>query len=294
MKPGRETAASWVRSRIKRKIVNWPKITVVTPSYNQAPFLEQTILSVLNQNYPNLEYIVLDGGSSDGSVEIIKKYEKKLHYWESKRDKGQSDAISRGFELSSGAILAWLNSDDYYEPGVLHFVAEAFNAEPQVGLVCGDRKVVDRASRPLRTQKMPRFYKWHLHHFRGINQDSAFWRREHYFSAGGIDRELHYVMDLDLWFRLSAITEIRHFPYLFSNYREHSESKSVHFRSGEEQVQEVKASFLYEMKRVRGRYPRSCGMACKWIEKGLLLLQKAGTKVRRGRTLPQPERDQER
>ena len=117
---------------------NFPKISIVTPSYNQAEFLERTILSVLNQDYPNLEYIIIDGGSTDGSVEIIKKYEKYLAYWVSEKDKGQSDAINKGFQKSTGDILAWLNSDDTYLSGTLFKVVKAFQENPNADLIFGN------------------------------------------------------------------------------------------------------------------------------------------------------------
>src|SRR5437867_7923227 len=128
---------------ILNKDSSWPRITIVTPSYNQGLYLEQTILSVLNQNYPNLEYIIMDGGSSDNSVEIIRKYEKYLVHWESKSDEGQAAAIADGFRLAAGEILAYLNSDDLYLPGALRKVGEFFNQHKQVQFMYGDCLIVD-------------------------------------------------------------------------------------------------------------------------------------------------------
>ncbi len=116
------------------------KISLITPSYNQAIYLEQTIQSVISQHYPNLEHIVIDGGSTDGSVEIIKKYEKHLTYWVSEPDKGQSNAINKGLQKATGSIINWLNSDDYLETGALHFVADAFR-DPSVNVVCGKSRL---------------------------------------------------------------------------------------------------------------------------------------------------------
>jgi glycosyltransferase involved in cell wall biosynthesis len=111
-----------------------PKISIVTPSFNQGRFIEKTILSVIEQDYPNLEYIIIDGGSTDESVEIIKKYEKHLAYWVSEPDRGQSHAINKGFERATGEIFGWLNSDDWYHPGALKALAEAFAANPEAGV----------------------------------------------------------------------------------------------------------------------------------------------------------------
>src|SRR5688572_2633651 len=114
----------------------YPKISIITPSYNQGEYIEKTILSVLEQNYPNLEYIIIDGGSTDNSTEIIRKYADRITYWISEPDKGQSDAINKGLKLATGDIVNWLNSDDYYEPGALFKVAEAFN-NPEVNVFAG-------------------------------------------------------------------------------------------------------------------------------------------------------------
>ena len=117
--------------------MNYPRISIVTPSFNQGKYIEQTIQSVLSQNYPNLEYIIIDGGSTDGTVEIIKKYEQQLTYWISEPDKGQTDAINKGFAKCTGEIFNWINSDDYYSPNSLHIVAEVFSENPTAKVVCG-------------------------------------------------------------------------------------------------------------------------------------------------------------
>src|SRR5512134_129792 len=120
-----------------------PKISIVTPSFNQGKYLERTIRSVIEQDYPNLEYIIIDGGSTDESVEIIRKYEKHLAYWVSEPDRGQSHAINKGFDRATGEIFGWLNSDDWYVPGALKAVAEAFAANPEAGAVVGAGEMVD-------------------------------------------------------------------------------------------------------------------------------------------------------
>ena len=125
------------------------KISIVTPSYNQSPYLEKTIQSVLNQNYPNLEYIIMDGGSTDGSVDIIKKYSKFITYWESNPDKGQADAIYRGFERASGDIIAWINSDDFYLDGALKAVGNYFSKYPSIEWLAGNGIIVDEDSHEL-------------------------------------------------------------------------------------------------------------------------------------------------
>src|SRR5262245_32047801 len=121
----------------------WPKISIITPSYNQAHFLETCITSVLSQEYSDLEYIIIDGGSTDGSVEIIKKYENQITFWVSEPDEGQSHAINKGFQRATGAIVAWLNSDDFYLPGALTAVAEAHRSAPHASFYFGDGWRVD-------------------------------------------------------------------------------------------------------------------------------------------------------
>src|SRR4030067_2556851 len=130
-----------------------PLVSIVTPSYNQAEFLEKTILSVINQDYPRLEYFVMDGGSTDGSLEIIKRFEHRITNWISEPDRGQSDAINKGWSMASGDIFAWLNSDDMYAPGAVQAAVQAFRENPEAGMVYGDAILVDRDGNELTIKK---------------------------------------------------------------------------------------------------------------------------------------------
>ena len=151
---------------ILNKNLKFPKITIVTPSFNQSKFLERTIISVLNQNYPNMEYIIIDGGSTDGSVDIIKKYEKYLTFWCSEKDKGQSDAINKGFEHGTGEIYAYLNSDDLFLPGTLQYIAEAFKSNKNYDLIYGSIYIIDKndqiTSKSIADRKSTRLNSSHI------------------------------------------------------------------------------------------------------------------------------------
>jgi glycosyltransferase involved in cell wall biosynthesis len=205
----------------------YPKITVVTPSYNQAPFLEATLQSVLNQEYPNLEYIVIDGGSTDGSVEIINRYAAHLAYWVSEPDRGQTDALNKGFAKATGDILCWLCSDDLLEPWTLKEVAQFFRENPQVRVVYGDTTWVDMEDQPLRNRKeLPfnRFIFLYEHNF--IPQPSTFWRRDLYEEVGGLNPEFDVAMDADLWIRFAEVTSIHHIRRHWSRMRLYPEQKT--------------------------------------------------------------------
>ena len=181
----------------------WPRISVITPSFNQAPFLERTLRSVLDQNYPNLEFIVIDGGSSDGSVEILKKYESQLAYWVSERDQGQSHALNKGFARATGEIVGWLNSDDLYSPDTLAYVGKWFAEHPQHDLFYGGLYLIDGDDRIQNAvwagTDDPRYtFRVSL----DVHQQSLFWRRELMERAGMIDESLRFSMDLDFIIRL--------------------------------------------------------------------------------------------
>lgn len=183
---------------------NFPKITVITPSYNQAEFLERTIKSVIDENYPNLEYIIIDGGSNDGSVEVIKKYEQYLTYWVSEKDNGQSHAINRGLKMATGEWVAWQNSDDIYYPGVFNVVAKAAKANPKVGLIIGDMHLIDENDKRIRDMHyVTPSYEALVAEGMVLSNQAAFWKRDVHNAIGWMDESLHLGFDFEWFLRLT-------------------------------------------------------------------------------------------
>ena len=217
---------------ILRKDTSWPKISIVTPSYNQGRFLERTILSVLNQNYPNLEYIILDGGSTDESVEIIKRYEKYLAYWVSEKDAGQADAIKKGFRQSTGQILAWLNSDDVYLPGTLYRITGVFKNNPDVGVVYGNEYLTDEKDKIIGERRLTPYIPYSsklgfLYGGFGIYQPASFWTRDLYYAVGEIDVSFQHCMDNDLFTKFAfAGARFRFVREFLAGFRIHPMSKT--------------------------------------------------------------------
>lgn len=209
---------------------HWPRITVVTPSYQQAAFLEKTLRSVLEQQYPNLEHFVVDGGSTDGSVDIIRRYAAGLAWWASEKDHGQSHAINKGFERSTGDILCWLNSDDYLAPGALQRVAEALGDAKAPQAIAGDCiRVFDDGRPPLRHQgrnmalaDLLKFWTPYPMH-----QPSVFWTRAVYERVGALREDLHLIMDFDYWLRIAAVCPFEHVPHVLSYSHYHSAAKTA-------------------------------------------------------------------
>ena len=210
-----------------------PVVGIVTPSFNQGRFLEETLVSVQSQDYPCIEHIVVDGGSSDGSLDIIRRHERRLARWISEPDGGQTDAIAKGFRISTGDILAWLNSDDTLMPGAVGVAVRELTRDPALGLVYGDRLEIDARGNVVGTVRLPSHRRAMFRRNFTIPQETAFFRRTHYEAVGGVDVGLHFAMDFDLWVRLSAVAPMRHLPVFLGCYRRHDASKSVEMDEGE-------------------------------------------------------------
>ena len=209
--------------------MNFPKISVVIPSYNQGHFLEETILSIVNQKYPNLEIIIVDGGSGDNSLDIIKKYEYHLTWWVSEKDKGQSDAINKGFARTTGDIVTWLCSDDLYTAGALKRVAEIFSQLPDdVGLIYGGAKLFGDNVKPSEAYGYENAQLERYISGQAFPQPSGFFKRKYLLEAGAWVREdLHLGMDYDLFARLGCVCTFHSVKEIFSLYRLHDASKTV-------------------------------------------------------------------
>jgi ADP-heptose:LPS heptosyltransferase len=216
----------------------WPKISIITPTFNQGRFIEQTILSILNQNYPNLEYIIMDGGSQDETISVIDRYRDRINIIVSERDRGQSHAINKGFALATGELITWLNSDDMFEPGALIAMAMAFHtsgADVVVGIcnVHSDGRILNRhltgcASGPLPLGKLLNVERWIRGQF--FYQPEAMFTRKLWERAGGkVDESLHYTMDCDLWFRFARVNANMHvIARPICRFRVHPDQKTSH------------------------------------------------------------------
>jgi glycosyltransferase involved in cell wall biosynthesis len=203
-------------------------VSIITPSYNQARFIETTIRSVLEQDYPQIEYIIVDGGSTDGSVEIIEKYADRLAWWVSEKDQGQTDAINKGFARARGDVLAWINSDDTYNPGAVREAVAYLQAHPTAGMVYGDASYIDENGRligrfPAAQTDYRRLREGYVH----IPQQSSFFRADLWRKVGPLDPSFFFAMDYDLWVRLASQAPLHYIPRLWSNFRLHSGAKTI-------------------------------------------------------------------
>ena len=228
--------------------IEQPLVSIITPSFNQAQFLERTIQSVLMQKYPRIEYIIVDGGSTDGSVDIIKNYQSRIAWWVSEQDKGQTDAINKGFNRATGDILAWINSDDtYYNPDAVTEAVDYLMKNPETALVYADCNFVDEEDRLIGKFKSAqtdyrRLREGYVH----IPQQTMFFRAKYWKELGPLDPSFYFAMDYDLWTRIAAKAPLKYLTgHVWANFRIHTSSKTnvgdergwqemlrVHYRDG--------------------------------------------------------------
>jgi glycosyltransferase involved in cell wall biosynthesis len=206
----------------------FPKISIITPSLNQGKFLERTILSVLNQNYPNLEYIIVDGGSTDGSLEIIKKYEQQLAWWTSEKDSGQTAAINLGLRRATGTWVAWQNSDDIYFENTFNDLLLEIKKNPEIDIITADIFLIDDQDNKLRDIRYVKStYKSILVEGMVLTNQSAFWRRDLHYKIGYLNEQLQYAFDLEWFLKLTkSTTKVKHVHKFWGAFRIHQGSKT--------------------------------------------------------------------
>jgi glycosyltransferase involved in cell wall biosynthesis len=222
-----------------------PRISIVTPSFNQGKFIEKTIRSVVDQAYPNLEYIIIDGGSKDETVDVIRRYEKHLAYWVSENDRGAADAIAKGFASATGDIFAYLNSDDVYLPGALQSIADVMR-DPSIDVAFGNMYWMDTDGKTIGERRQTRFTRLgYLFGGSDLMQPATFWRKDLYFKCGGIDASYQFTFDTDLFFRFAlAGARFERVDQFLASFRIHEQSKS----SNDEAV------CVAELQRLRQKY----------------------------------------
>ncbi|MHC1771543.1 MAG: glycosyltransferase family 2 protein [Flexilinea sp.] len=203
-----------------------PTLSIVTPSYNQSAYLEKTINSVLSQKYPALEYFVMDGGSTDGSEKIIRKYEDSLSGWVSEKDHGQAEAINKGFARCTGEIFGWINSDDFYLKGAFFSAVDFFDSHPDVDLVYGDVLSLDGNDKMINVMRFADYDLRDLMSFRIIGQPAVFFRRSAWETAGGLDLSYHYLLDHYLWLRIASRGKIAYSANPWAAARFYPEAKN--------------------------------------------------------------------
>lgn len=244
----------------------FPRISIILPSYNQGAFLERTILSVLNQNYPNLELIIIDGGSVDGSMDIIKRYRQFISYWVSETDEGQTNALNKGFRIATGDIIGWQNSDDIYFPEALRLVGEIFKQDSSVLLLSGTIAVIDEDDCIRKIKKFVRvnFHRLLYEGYGIISSQGVFWRRGVHEAVGYFDPSLDMAMDFDFWLRVLSRGKAAFVPQVLGAFRRHSIQKSsMHRDRTHLEANKIRAKFGVD----------GASVGYKMVSSGLLVLR---------------------
>ena len=209
-------------------LTDQPKVSIITPSFNQGQFLEETIRSVLEQDYPNIEYVIVDGGSKDNSIAIINKYQHHLACWVFEKDKGHADALNKGFSRATGEILAWLNSDDIYLPRAVSEAVAVLKNNPEVGMVYGDADLIDDSGASVgQFASKQTSYRQMLRGSVHIPQATTFFRADLWRQVGSLDLSLFYSFDYDLWVRLAKVSQILYVPKRWAKFRIHEAGKTI-------------------------------------------------------------------
>lgn len=267
---------------INQEIPSWPKISIVTPSFNQEKYIEETILSVLNQNYPNLEYIIIDGGSSDNSVEIIKKYEDKLSYWISEEDSGMYDALNKGFDRSTGEIMLYINSDDILQKGSLNTISHIFTRFENVDWITGYTCCINEKSEFISAELSK---NWDItdyinNNYHWIQQESTVWRRSLWEKAGGkFNTNCRYAGDLELWSRFFLYSNLVTCDAFIGAFRfRQNQLSALHM---EEYISESKAALKF-MKKTCSTTLKRQAVQIKVLKKTIGGLKRTGVLDHRG------------
>jgi len=256
-----------------------PLVTIVTPSFNQGEFLEETIRSVLKQTYQKIEYFIMDGASTDNSLQIIQKYQNDLACWISEKDRGQTDAINKGFSMAHGEILTWINSDDTLESVAVEEAVRFLLDNPKIGMVYGDANYINEEGKvigrfPAAQTNLKKLRMGYVH----IPQQASFFRKTLWDRVGPMDPDFYFAMDYDLWVRIAGHSEIRYRPGVWANFRLHADAKTisaddrcwpemlrVHFRNGGSKFAPI--VFKYYLRKLVAPYIR-------WKRRRLFTLNK--------------------
>jgi glycosyltransferase involved in cell wall biosynthesis len=205
----------------------YPKLSIITPSFNQVNFIERTIKSVLDQNYPNLEYIIIDGGSTDGSVDVIKKYERYISYWVSEPDDGQSNAINKGIAKATGDWVGWQNSDDIYYPGSFQSFAQNVHRYPDACVIIGNINIIDQYDNLVRDIRYVKpTHRSILAEGMVLTNQAAFWRCDIHKKIGKLNESLNYAFDFEWFLRVSKNHNVIHIDKTWGGYRVHEKTKT--------------------------------------------------------------------